>query len=81
MGSSGPFRPHFTFVREILRRSRTFRLTGMSRLFATFRPETGPPEDPCAGVRQPRAGNPGGRSAAVAVAEPEPATSTQAVSR
>jgi hypothetical protein len=49
MSSSGPFRAHFTFVREILRRSRAFGLAGMPRLFAACRSENDPPEDPCAG--------------------------------
>jgi hypothetical protein len=31
-----------------------------------------PPEDPYAAVREPRRRNPGGRSSAVALAEPEP---------
>ena len=31
-----------------------------------------PPEDPLAAVREPRRRNPGGRSSAVALAEPEP---------
>jgi hypothetical protein len=39
----------------------------------------GPPADPYAGVRQPRRSGHGGRSSAVAVAEPEPATRVRAV--
>lgn len=81
MSSSGPFRPHFRFVRELLRRAGGFRLADMSHLFSAFRPQDDPPEDPCAGVRQPGGRSPGGRSAAAAVAEPEPETSTRAVSR
>lgn len=38
-----------------------------------------PPEDPFAAVREPNRRNPGGRSSAVAVAEPEPETGIRAV--
>ncbi len=37
------------------------------------------PEDPYAGVRQPRRQGPGGRSSAVALAEPEPTERVHAV--
>jgi hypothetical protein len=40
-------------------------------LLNRFRPFR-PPQDPYAAVREPRRRNPGGRSSAVAVAEPEP---------
>ena len=39
-----------------------------------------PPEDPYAGVREPRGPNPGGRSSAIALAEPEPSGRVRAVS-
>jgi hypothetical protein len=39
-----------------------------------------PPEDPYPGVREPRRPNPGGRSSAVALAEPEPSGRVRAVS-
>jgi hypothetical protein len=42
----------------------------VAALVNRFRPFN-PPEDPYAAVREPRRGNPSGRSAAVAVAEPE----------
>jgi hypothetical protein len=38
-----------------------------------------PPEDPYVAVREPRRRNPGGRSSAVALAEPEPAGRVRAV--
>jgi hypothetical protein len=39
----------------------------------------GPPEDPYAAVREPRRRNPGGRSCAIALAEPEARTFVRAV--
>jgi hypothetical protein len=81
MSRPAPFRPRFTFVDDILRRGRAFRLGDLSRLFSLFRSDESAPEDPCAGVREPHRRTPGGRSAAEAVAEPEPPTSTRAVSR
>jgi hypothetical protein len=38
-----------------------------------------PPQEPYAGVREPRGRNPGGRSSAVALAEPEPRKRVRAV--
>jgi hypothetical protein len=38
-----------------------------------------PPEDPYAAVREPRRRNPGGRSSAIALAEPEAPTRVRAV--
>lgn len=40
-----------------------------------------PPEDPRIGVREPRRRGPGGKSAAVALEEPDEWTDTHAVSR
>jgi hypothetical protein len=38
-----------------------------------------PPESPCSAVREPRRRNPGGRSATIALAEPEPQNHVRAV--
>ena len=40
-----------------------------------------PPEDPYAAVREPRRRNPGGRSSAMALAEPEPQRTVWAAGR
>jgi hypothetical protein len=58
----------FQFARRILR-----------ALLNRFRPFS-PPADPYAAVREPRRHNPGGRSSAVALAEPEPQQCARAVS-
>ena len=58
----------FQFVRRIV-----------AALLNRLRPFS-PPEDPYAGVREPRRPNPGGRSSAVALAEPEPSGRVRAVS-
>ena len=50
----------------------------IAALLNRFRPFK-PPHDPYAGVRQPRRRDPGGRSSAIAVAEPEPRTHVSAV--
>ena len=42
-------------------------------------PPTDPPEEPFAGVREPRKRGPGGRESAVALLEPEPDQFTEAV--
>jgi hypothetical protein len=42
-----------------------------ARIMNRLPPPFLPPEDPYASVREPRRRNPGGRSSAVAVAEPE----------
>jgi hypothetical protein len=42
-------------------------------------PPFSPPEDPYAAVREPRRRTPGGRSSAVALAEPEPRRRVRAV--
>ncbi len=42
-------------------------------------PPADPPQDPFAGVREPRKGGPGGRESAVALLEPEPDQFTEAV--
>lgn len=44
-------------------------------------PATGPAADPYAGVRAPKGRAPAGRTAAVAVAEPEPSGSVDALGR
>ena len=46
-----------------------------------FRPGSpdGPPQDPYAAVREPRRRNPGGRSSAIALAEPEPPSVVRAI--
>jgi hypothetical protein len=44
----------------------------VSRLVGRRRPSSGPPQDPYAGVREPRKRGPGGQSSAVAVLEPAP---------
>ena len=44
----------------------------LALLLTRFRPPAPPPEDPFASVREPWRGGPGGRSAAVAVREPDP---------
>ena len=43
----------------------------LALLLTRFRPPASPPEDPYAPVREPRRRSPGGRSAAVAVREPD----------
>jgi hypothetical protein len=43
----------------------------LALLLTRFKPPA-PPEDPYVSVRQPHRRNPGGRSAAVAVREPDP---------
>jgi hypothetical protein len=48
----------------------------IARLFGRRR---GPAQDPFAAVREPRRRNPGGRSSAVAVAEPEPSVAVRAI--
>lgn len=53
----------------------------IARLFGRRPPWLGPPEDPRAGVRQPRRRGPAGRESAVAVMEPEPPTAARAVGR
>ena len=59
----------FEFVRRIV-----------AALLNRLRPFS-PPEDPYSGVREPRRRpNPGGRSSAVALAEPEPTARVRAVS-
>ena len=58
----------FDFVRRI-----------MARPLNRPEPEAEPPQDPHTSVRQPRRGNPGGRSSAVAVAEPEPPGTVSAI--
>lgn len=50
----------------------------VARLMSRGRP-LDPPADPYAAVRQPRGRGPGGRNAAVAVAEPEPAKRVNAI--
>jgi hypothetical protein len=57
----------FEFVRRIV-----------AALLNRLRPFS-PPEDPYAGVREPRRPNPGGRRSAIALAEPEPTTRVRAV--
>ena len=44
----------------------------LALLLTRFRPPASPPEDPYVSVREPRRRGPGGRSAAVAVREPDP---------
>ena len=58
--------------------------TFLRRIFAQLlnsQPPLDPPLDPYAAVREPRRRSPGGRGSAVAVAEPGPSTSVDAVSR
>ena len=52
----------------------------LALLLTHFRPPASPPEDPYAPVREPRRLSPGGRSAAVAVPEPEPEEGSDLVS-
>ena len=58
----------FQFVRRIV-----------AALLNKYRPFN-PPDDPYAAVPEPRRRNPGGRSSAVALAEPEPSGRVRAVS-
>ena len=52
------------------------------RLLAGWRPpDPEPPADPYAGVRHPRMRDPGGRSSAIAVTEPDPDQDVQALGR
>jgi hypothetical protein len=59
----------FQFVRRIV-----------AALLNRLRPFN-PPDEPYAAVPEPRRRNPGGRSSAVALAEPEPAGRVRAVGR
>ena len=49
----------------------------LALLLTRFRPAS-PPEDPYVSVREPRRRGPGGRSAVVAMREPEPDRTTDA---
>lgn len=52
-----------------------------ARLMSRGWPSPDAPEDPFVGVREPRRRGPGGRSAAVALMEPEPDRSIEATGR
>jgi hypothetical protein len=52
-----------------------------ARLFRRNRPGRGPDVDPYASVRVSRRGGPGGRSSAIALMEPEPPRSVDALGR
>jgi hypothetical protein len=53
----------------------------VARLLARRPPGADPSRDPYAGVRQPRRTGPGGRTSAVALMEPEPDRSVDALAR
>lgn len=53
----------------------------VERMLGRRPPEAGPLPDPFAGVRQPRGNGPGGRQSGVALREPEPDRSIEAVGR
>ena len=53
----------------------------LGELLRGWHPPSEPPPDPFAGVREPHRRKPGGRSSAVALAEPEPAQLVNATGR
>jgi hypothetical protein len=53
----------------------------VARLLRRQPPASGPAEDPYAGVRVPNDRSPSGRGTAVAVIEPEPPSSVEALGR
>ena len=67
----------FHFLRQMIAKLR-HRPNMVSSLMRGYRPPA-PPEDPYAAVREPNRRGPGGRSSAVAVAEPEPERGIRAV--
>ena len=53
----------------------------LDALLRGWRPPSGPPLDPFAGVREPHRRKPGGRNSAVALMEPEPPQLVSAIGR